>query len=481
MTKLTHAGERPGRVSLPLLVSPASDGLQSNTLRPPLVPVACFSLAAPSFDFDSSFLVPAMRDELVGLARMRKRFQGSPLALFAHADPSGDDEYNKKLSGRRARSVFALLVRRPDIWEQLFASGTKGDRWGRRQLDIILSVLSPAPDEPPYLAGVPTDASTSASAVRRFQRDNDLLVDGVAGPVTRKRLFERYMEHLGHGDAAPDADPPPLRVEPEEFLGAGASDANKAAMQGCGEFNLAMVLGASESAAMSKGDRDDENAVNRRVVIYVFDKGTTIDVSKWPCPTVDEGPAGCKKRFWPDGDARRSPRGDRRTFDDSQDTFACRFYQRIAGTSPCERPASAPLTVDILFDVPRSIADLDQVYTLVSTDQKFSQTLTRAASLRLDLVTLTLRFTGVRRGKLYSLFLDVGGAATIAIFSSVPLDAIDDFGTVTKPPDLRAVLLPPKRQPRPPVATRDPLLVEAAADTRDNDALYDKDPAKAGK
>jgi hypothetical protein len=139
------------------------------------------------------------------------------------------------------------------------------------------------------------------------------------------------------------------------------------------------------------------------------------------------------------------------------------------------------LTVDILFDVPRSIADLDQVYTLVSTDQKFSQTLTRAASLRLDLVTLTLRFTGVRRGKLYSLFLDVGGAATIAIFSSVPLDAIDDFGTVTKQPDLRAVLLPPKRQPRPPVATRDPLLVEAAADTRDNDALYDKDPAKAGK
>jgi hypothetical protein len=138
------------------------------------------------------------------------------------------------------------------------------------------------------------------------------------------------------------------------------------------------------------------------------------------------------------------------------------------------------LTVDILFDVPRSIADLDQVYTLVSTDQKFSQTLTREASVRLDLATLTLRFTGVRRGKPYSLFLDVGGAATIAIFSSVTLDAIDDFGTVTKQPDLRAVLLPPKRQPRPPPVTKDPLLVEAAADTRDNDAFYDKDPAKGG-
>ena len=60
--------------------------------------------------------------------------------------------------------------------------------------------------------------------------------------------------------------------------------------------------------------------------------------SKWPCPTFKEGAAACKKRFFSDGDQRRSTHtpGSDRKFEETEDTFACRFYQRISDGSPCE-------------------------------------------------------------------------------------------------------------------------------------------------
>ena len=67
---------------------------------------------------------------------------------------------------------------------------------------------------------------------------------------------------------------------------------------------IALAIAAAALAHFARA----QEPVDPRIAAY--DKGpATIDVSKWPCPTVDEGPAGCKKRFWPDGDARRSPRG----------------------------------------------------------------------------------------------------------------------------------------------------------------------------
>jgi tetratricopeptide (TPR) repeat protein len=48
-----------------------------------------------------------------------------PLSIFGHADPVGDDDYNKKLSGRRAAAIYALIARRPDIWEDIFKNKGK--------------------------------------------------------------------------------------------------------------------------------------------------------------------------------------------------------------------------------------------------------------------------------------------------------------------------------------------------------------------
>src|SRR5262249_54111571 len=75
-----------------------------------------------------------------------------------------------------------------------------------------------------------------------------------------------------------------------------------------------------------------------------FAPGRRVNPAAWPCPRAKEGVAACRKRFFPDGEVRRNPQGGRREFDDTKDTFACRFYQLITDDSPCERVNPAPPT-----------------------------------------------------------------------------------------------------------------------------------------
>src|SRR5882672_7389063 len=94
-----------------LVASTSMDGL--NTIRIPLVPVACWRLNDPAFDFDSSFVLPRFRDEIVGtdarrgLAALLGDNTDCPAALFAHADPVGSDAVNKTISDRRAIAIYA--------------------------------------------------------------------------------------------------------------------------------------------------------------------------------------------------------------------------------------------------------------------------------------------------------------------------------------------------------------------------------------
>ena len=72
--------------------------------------------------------------------------------------------------------------------------------------------------------------------------------------------------------------------------------------------------------------------------MLLFRPRNYVEPNEWPCPRAKEGVSGCKKRFWSDGEDRRGRRlpDERRKYEDSKDTFACRFYDRLANTSPCE-------------------------------------------------------------------------------------------------------------------------------------------------
>ena len=167
----------------------------------------------------------------------------------------------------------------------------------------------------------------------QYQEAQGLAVDGVAGPNTRRALYLAYMDRLC-GD---------LRLDRGSDFLAGSDAGSKGDAQGCSEFNPVRLCSQDEEQAFgrpaNRADRNRENEPNRRVMLLLFGPGTRIDPGRWPCPRACEGTAGCKARFWSDGEARRNTplAGERREFARKQDTFACRFYQRLVDKSPCER------------------------------------------------------------------------------------------------------------------------------------------------
>ena len=177
------------------------------------------------------------------------------------------------------------------------------------------------------------------TAIRDFQTANGLSVDGSAGPKTRKVLFRAYMDALCGPDLLLDKAADFLAQDKDG--GGGKGD-----FQGCSEFNPLRVFSKSETAVFAgqadHTSRNQENAPNRRVVALLFAPGRRVNPAVWPCPRAKEGTAACKKRFFPDAAVRRSPQTDRREFEDTKDTFACRFYQIISDDSPCERVKPAP-------------------------------------------------------------------------------------------------------------------------------------------
>ncbi len=305
---------------LAALVAPAV-GAEFNAIAAGLVPIACFRVDNIRFAFGSSFIEPAIKPDLARLGRLLRAHPppsvagaasppraGAPLSVFGHADPTGDDEFNKVLSGRRAQAVHALLVRDPESWNELYARPLGDDVWGVPAIERILVFLG-----------------RGGEPARDFDRD----------ATKRKALFADYMKAL-----AGDALPPLARGD---FLGGGQDARGKADFQGCGEFNPILLFSQKDQTAFAaqkdKTARNDANVPNRRVMVLIFREGSRVDPAKWPCPRASEGSAGCRKRFWSDGERRRSLRlaDAERTFETTKDTFACRFYHRLSDRSPCER------------------------------------------------------------------------------------------------------------------------------------------------
>lgn len=349
-------GEHPESGPFEYLVAP-STGNEFNTARLRLVPIGCFRIDDVRFRFDSSFVLPLAQAEMRAFAELRKqnsKFQGAPISIFGHADPSYQgnfepgsstadpgDEYNKTLSGRRAIAIYAMLVRDPSFWDTLFNHSLGADVWGEDSIRIMLFFVDP-----------PDPNANKAAQDSRNSRIRDIAHD--AGK--RKQLYLKYMDLLC-GDLKLDKS--------TDFLARGAGPDLKGDVQGCGRFNPLVLLSSEDEQRFKKAfsakdtgtlrmERDPQNAPNRRVMILIFRKGSQILPSKWPCPSYKDGPAGCKKRFFPNGDVLRSKHvsGAQEVFDQSHDTFACRFYQRISDGSPCHGVGTLPAVMEIKAKIP---------------------------------------------------------------------------------------------------------------------------------
>lgn len=290
------------------VVAGPSTSDEFNTARLRLVPVACFRVDDIRFAFGSSFVTSDSADEkndiraeLKILVELLKEHTEAPLSVFGHADPIGNDDFNKQLSGRRATVVYALLISstEPDSAIKLWQRVAKEENWGANERQQMQGMTG-------LPAGTP---------------DSD--------------LFKAYMGKL---------TPAGLTLGKQNFLAQGADAQGKGDFQGCSEFNPDLIFSTKKNnefeKAQDKTPRNDANSPNRRVMVLLFQKGNKVEPAQWPCPRATEGPGGCRARFWSDGDSRRSKRlpDKDRTFDETKDTFACRFYHRLTTSSPCESP-----------------------------------------------------------------------------------------------------------------------------------------------
>ncbi|HEU0124222.1 MAG TPA: OmpA family protein [Bryobacteraceae bacterium] len=441
-----HSANHSPTSPFPILAA-TTTGKEKNVIRQDLLSVACWRLNDVRFDFGSSFVVPEAKEEFEALALVCQAHAGAPLSIFGHADPVGNDDFNKVLSGRRAEAVYAVVTHDVARWEKLY-----GAEWGDPQIQSILKALQ-------------------APSVLAFQQANQLAADGVAGPQTREKLFAKYFQFLF---------PEPLPKN--RFLGQGADADGKADFQGCSEFNPAMVFSKAENDAFAKSGssaaRNAENAVNRRVLVLFFRPGTIMPPSKWPCPRANEGSSGCKKRFWSDGPERRSYQSKRREFAETSNTFACRFYHRLVQASPCESSAADLLFVEIFIDVPKDADDFEDQFQLVSSNGQYDVTIPRSAAIERPPNQVVLIFTNVISGLPYSLRHFPNAEVRFDVFENVPFQKLDNAGGGAA--RLKVLETSAKdREPKPRLATRDPLIHDDPADFYNDESWY-ADPHESG-
>lgn len=169
------------------------------TLRPGQIIAKAFMI---HFWFDKAFIEPCMRAVMRQIAEYTQSHPEENLVIVGHTDESGSAQYNQSLSERRARSAYAYLTfgraaaAALDEWDHLRQARPRGvtrsinDTWGARQYQYMLQDLGY------YLCNVNdihTPGDMTDDAVRDFQGDNGLVVDGIVGDQTWRALIEAYL------------------------------------------------------------------------------------------------------------------------------------------------------------------------------------------------------------------------------------------------------------------------------------------------
>lgn len=347
----------PRRTELPGLVAPIPEEdkpKKFNTLRPHLIAIGCMGVPNRGFEFDSSFLNPNTEKKFTRFAQLMKALRKQdklrpkrlpPVSIFGHTDPTGNDDYNKHLSGRRSLAVYGLVTRNTKIWDELFLNTFGGDRWGMRSIRFMLSKITHSDTDEPFFDGEPDGKEPdidkrTKEAIKAFENDRGVKGGGLGAfpsEKTRKKMYEEYMDILCH-----DEDGNKFQLDPvEHFIAKKKSPQFRGDVQGCGEFNPIFLLSkAEEDLFASKKEfeeaRNELYAKDRRVLIYVFQHDTEIDLTRWPCPPSRTDADKCRIRFWSDAKERLTRGDDQREFKDQQDTMACRFYHGFAHNSQCE-------------------------------------------------------------------------------------------------------------------------------------------------
>lgn len=239
----------------------------------------CHILQDVTFATGKSFLSPrnasALKTMVTRIKDWKSKHADGKLALFGHTDAVGEDVSNKKLSERRAASVFAFLTKDADAWMTLYDE----EKWGLISSQELLKFLG---HDPGLIDG--KDGPKTQAAVKGFKSAAGLASNGQLDTATRKAMYNSFIDKC-------NADP----VSAKEF---DSIDGKSHA--GCSEFNRVL-------------DVSGESAENRRIALFFLKSNKNFPI-QYPCKQGDVAP--CQKQKARKG-ARRRP------------GFNCLFYDQL--------------------------------------------------------------------------------------------------------------------------------------------------------
>ncbi len=185
-----------------------------------LADVAQVTLKGRAFEAGRSFLLPRAMNALNEVFAFAARMQAHHAVVVAHVEAV--DAEPEALSKARATMAQSWLAGDPAPWLKQFSTNVpEAERWGAREDKYLLSVALGGIASPAPKPGEPGDPQA-----RAFQTLARVKVDGIAGPVTRGKLLEKYFA-LSRTALLNGAKPPEngitLLPTKTSALGAGAN------------------------------------------------------------------------------------------------------------------------------------------------------------------------------------------------------------------------------------------------------------------
>ena len=202
--------------------------------------VAQMTLNGRAFDSGRTFLLPRAVNALNAVFAFATRMQAKHAVVVGHVDAVDPDA--AALSQTRAELAAGWLAGEPDVWLEQYGDGiAEARRWGAREDRHMLALA---------LGGASSPASEEGGSgdpqVRAFQAIAGIKVDGIAGPVTRGKLIEKYFA-LSRQAQLNDTKPPPNGIT--------LLETKIAAHAAAAHFTLQQVVAAKKSVDQSsEGD-----------------------------------------------------------------------------------------------------------------------------------------------------------------------------------------------------------------------------------
>jgi hypothetical protein len=245
-------------------------------LRPP---VALAHLHGTYFDTNKSFILPMAVASLKRLVEIYALHPDSELLIAGHTDTAGSESYNLDLSADRADAMKAYLRDDADTWLAWYETSVRDSkRWGAHEDSMMIDALVPEEmfSQVSHITAYQTwhnsklpDARQPDETYSQPKGWEELNVDGLMGPKTRRQLILDYMNL--------DATSLPENARVVSY--------------GCGEY---CPLESEEGDVDTDANDGKQQQFNRRVEVFFFAKPFGI-LPKVPGVADGESPAKAVK------------------------------------------------------------------------------------------------------------------------------------------------------------------------------------------